>query len=67
MYSKNNNENVHLSVSYDFQNSMGLRKSRCDVPNGTTQGWVCPSWLSIYCTKKHLKKQKRIIKRIVRC
>ncbi len=26
-----------------FQNSMGPRKSNCDVPSGTTQGWVCPS------------------------
>jgi hypothetical protein len=25
-----------------FQSLMGLRKSKCDVPNGTTQGWVCP-------------------------
>ncbi len=25
-----------------FQNSMGLRKSRCDDPSGTTQGWACP-------------------------
>jgi hypothetical protein len=26
-----------------FQSSMGLEKSRCDVPNGTTQGHVCLS------------------------
>jgi hypothetical protein len=25
-----------------FQNPMGLRKSKCDVPSGTTQGWFCP-------------------------
>jgi hypothetical protein len=25
-----------------FQNSMGPRKSRCDVPSGTTQGWAYP-------------------------
>jgi hypothetical protein len=24
-----------------FQIPMGLGKSRCDVPNGTIQGWVC--------------------------
>jgi hypothetical protein len=24
-----------------FQNSMGPRKSKCDIPNGTTQGWAC--------------------------
>jgi len=24
-----------------FQSSMGQGKSKCDVPNGTTQGWVC--------------------------
>ncbi len=26
---------------YDFSNSMGPIKSRCDVPNDTTQGLVC--------------------------
>ncbi len=26
-----------------FQNWMGLGKSRCDVVNGPTQGWVCPT------------------------
>ncbi len=31
-----NYENIYLSVFYDFQSSMGLRKSQCDVPNGTT-------------------------------
>ncbi len=25
-----------------FQNSMGPRKSKCDVPCGITQGWACP-------------------------
>jgi hypothetical protein len=25
-----------------FQIPMGLGKSKCDVPNGTIQGWVCP-------------------------
>jgi hypothetical protein len=29
-------ENVHLNISYDFQSSMGPRKSRCDIPIGTT-------------------------------
>jgi hypothetical protein len=24
-----------------FQSLMGLGKSKCDVPNGTTQGWAC--------------------------
>jgi hypothetical protein len=37
-----NNENVHLSVSYDFSKLMGLGKSRCDVLNGTTQRQDCP-------------------------
>ncbi len=35
---KINYENVHLCVFYDFSRSMGSRKSRCDVPSGTTQG-----------------------------
>jgi hypothetical protein len=30
------NENIYLNVSYIFKSSMGPRKSRCDVPNGTT-------------------------------
>jgi len=30
------NENMYLSVSYEFQNSMGPRLS-CDVPSGITQ------------------------------
>jgi hypothetical protein len=25
-----------------FQSSMGLGKSRCDVPNGNVQEWACP-------------------------
>jgi hypothetical protein len=25
-----------------LQGSMGLKKSRCDVPSVITQGWVCP-------------------------
>jgi hypothetical protein len=25
-----------------FQSSMGLEKSRCEVPSDTTQGWACP-------------------------
>jgi hypothetical protein len=42
MYSlKNNNENVYLNVSFDFQSSMDPRKSR-DIPNGTTQGCFLP-------------------------
>ncbi len=24
-----------------FQSSMGVRKSRCEIPNATTQGWAC--------------------------
>ncbi len=37
-----NYENVHLNVSFDFQSSMGLGKSRCDIHSGTTQGQDCP-------------------------
>jgi hypothetical protein len=32
------NENVHLNVPMNFQSSMGPRKLRCDILNGTTQG-----------------------------
>jgi hypothetical protein len=41
MYSLKKNEIIYLSVSYDFQNLMGLRKSRCDVFSGSTQGCFC--------------------------
>jgi hypothetical protein len=33
-----------------FQSLMGLGKSRCDVLNGTTQGWTC---LIHGCETKH--------------
>jgi hypothetical protein len=39
-----------------FQSSMGPRKSRCDIPNGTTQGNPYPKsnffphlWLDLDC------------------
>jgi hypothetical protein len=35
-------ENIYLSVSYDFSMFDGSKKSRCDIPSGTTQGWACP-------------------------
>jgi hypothetical protein len=28
-------------VLYIFKSSMGPKNLRCDIPNGTTQGWVC--------------------------
>ncbi len=31
-----------------FQSLMGLGKSRCDVPIGTTQRWVCPNVFTYY-------------------
>jgi len=41
MYSLKTYENIYLSVSYEFSMLMGLKKLRCDILNGTTQGWVC--------------------------
>jgi hypothetical protein len=35
---KNIYKNIYLSL-------MGPRKLRCDIPNGTTQGWACPSFI----------------------
>jgi hypothetical protein len=29
-----------------FQSLMGLEKLRCDVSNGTTQGWACQTTLN---------------------
>ncbi len=34
-------ENIHLNVSYDFSKFDGLKKTRCDVPSGTTQRQDC--------------------------
>jgi hypothetical protein len=44
MYSIFFYENVFKIVSYDFQSSMGLKKLKCDVFSGTTQGHDCP-WI----------------------
>jgi hypothetical protein len=30
------------NVSCDFKSSLGPKKSWCEVPYGTTQGWVWP-------------------------
>jgi len=50
MYScKKNYENIYLSVSYDFSKFNGFRKSRCDVPSGTTQGCFQPQWVLDLC------------------
>ncbi len=40
-FTKQLDENVHLNVFYDFSKFDGCRKSSCDVPSGTTQGWAC--------------------------
>jgi hypothetical protein len=37
-------ENVYLCVFYDFESFIDLGKSRCDVPNCTTQGWACTTF-----------------------
>jgi hypothetical protein len=37
-----------------FQSLMNLRKSRCDVPSGTTQGWVY-SKISVQTSKQRRK------------
>jgi hypothetical protein len=34
-----------LTFPMIFQSLMGPRKSRCDVPYGTTQRWACPNVL----------------------
>jgi hypothetical protein len=36
------NENIYLNVFYGFSKFDGLRKSRCDVCGGTTQGCFHP-------------------------
>jgi hypothetical protein len=40
-----------------FQSSMGWGKSTCD-PNGTTQGWTCPTLL--FTIHLHLQAQHQI-------
>jgi len=47
-----------LSVSYDFKSLMGPRKSRCDVPNGTTYKWVCHEGHIIYLVEKNNMDKK---------
>ncbi len=38
-------EYAFVCVFYDLKSSMGLKKSRCDVPSSTTQRCVCPMLL----------------------
>jgi hypothetical protein len=45
MYSKNKMKMFIQMFPMNFQSLMGLGKSRCDVLNGSTQGWVCPNIL----------------------
>ncbi len=42
------NENIYLCVSYIFKNWMDLINLKGDVPNGTTQGWVCPPIIATF-------------------
>jgi len=41
-----------------FKSSMDVGKSRCDIPNDTTQRWVCPLALvnNWKLSNQHLKK-----------
>jgi DNA-binding sugar fermentation-stimulating protein len=41
------NKNVYLTVFYDFQSSMGLGKSRCDVFLRTPKSLLDPSWVQV--------------------
>jgi hypothetical protein len=72
MYSFKKNENIYLGIFYDFQSSMGLKRSKCDALNGTTQGWVCFLFLVILlehyflrliilCMRKFRTLKKKII------
>ncbi len=33
-----------------FKSSVGLIKSRCDIPNGITQEWICPFSHKLNCS-----------------
>jgi hypothetical protein len=47
---------IFLMFPMIFQSLMGLRKSRCDVLNGTIQRWAClistikknPQWITVH-------------------
>jgi hypothetical protein len=39
---KKNDDLKKKNVSCDFKSSLGPKKSWCEVPYGTTQGWVWP-------------------------
>lgn len=64
IYLKNNEKNILNVFFMIFQNSMGLRKSRYDVPNGTTQGCFCfgrgktISQVVFHCILKYIKLVK---------
>jgi len=52
---KKHNENIYLNVSFFKKSLRGSIESRCDVPNGTTQGWVCPMmWKNVVKQKMYL-------------
>jgi len=36
-------ENIYLNVLNDLKKLNGFNKFKCDIPSGTTQGWVCPN------------------------
>jgi hypothetical protein len=68
-------ENIYLSVSHDFFKFDRSSKSWCDIPRGTTQGWVYPrvqpqvrSTLAIMTTSMnhlHLPSQNSSIQWVV--
>jgi hypothetical protein len=43
---KCNYENIYLNFPMVFKSLVSLGKSRCDIFNGITQGWVCPPLVS---------------------
>ncbi len=41
---------------------MGQKNLGCDIPNGTTQGWVCPTWMKFKMSYKlTILKKKQLI------
>jgi hypothetical protein len=40
---------------------MGQKNLGCDIPNGTTQGWVCPTWMKFKMSYKLTILKKKIV------
>jgi len=52
---------IHLSVPSKFESLMGPRKSRCDITNGTSQGWIYPYLIVVISCPHNQSCQHQIV------